>query len=216
MEYKRRFETGRPESHSSEKPKKKSGFRNFLNELCKTLSGREFIESAQAIISHLSGIDGLEMAVVTMDVYEKSFGYEVVFSSIYSKNGIPFQTKNFHVIETSADDIPAYLVEAVARDGGKTTITFSKEDLMDYFAERDADIETETTYKSIIDTWEKSGCEGISFTDRVFYTRVDFYSQPDRVVRSYYVGRISDMPEDVYEKIYPFKSAFSSKTEEEI
>lgn len=192
-----------------------SGQRNrikdFFSEIGRSLRGAEFAESAKDIVGYLGEISGLQMAIVIMRINKGNFGYEICFSSIFSKDGIPFKHNNFRIIDVASNDMPEHLAEEVNRNGGSIAINFSKEDLAEFYVEKDAEIIKSYSFNDVLEYYRDANLRKIIITDRVFYTRIDCYDRNNRYTKSLFFGLLKELPDEVATQIYPFKSlAYSS------
>ena len=163
---------------------------------------KSFLKIGDSIISYFEEKKA-EEAIATINL---SVGLlnavEVSIDLIFRQNETPLMQKNAISTVGTIFDMPKYIVDGV-RNNEISFIKLTSEDIEHLYAERNIGMENSTTWDKL--TRQTSSGSTIRFTDRVFYTLVEFCSQDGTSVNKIRYGVINDIPQDKYSEIYPFK-----------
>lgn len=185
------------------RPEKESTFSQLFK---KALDSQVFFNSRIPALKFIEKIGEVSTAMLTLNI-RKTGGllgnYKLRFSLLYSKtNGQIFKSEDFYTVELpgKAGLIPDYILNELKTEDS-LEIQFTKDDLSVLYDERDIKIHESANFNEIEDFCQKKRITKIKFIDRVFYTRIEYYSLNGQGVDHF--GALYEVPDELSSKLYP-------------
>jgi hypothetical protein len=182
-----------------------------FQELGETISSafneQKFYNSRLKCIEYITNRGNVKTAVVTMHLKKNTFSVNVCFDILLTTtNGEIKQNKSFYDVDiTEFSLIPNYIMEHLKKNS-IMDLSFDQNDLQALYKESKINIVDNIAYIGIEDICKSKSIDKIRMIDRVFYTRVEYLDVNDEVKGAGHFGKITGLPNDVANAVYPFKT----------
>lgn len=183
---------------------------NIFDELLKAFGNafdnQKFYNCRMAILEYVEKIKDINTVIATTHLERHRSLCEISCSLLYTmKDGRVIKEDEFYRVDLSMTGglIPQYLIDKLDSQGSVDFKT-SFEDLKIFYNEKNIRMIDSCDYKELIQVLRTRGVRKVIFKDRVFYTKVEMYSQDKIIYRN--IAILENVPSNIYNCIYPFKT----------
>lgn len=163
-----------------------------------------FYNVRKILIDYIGKKEDIDTCTLTLHLEKEEFEVKVSFDIYYTSKGKVYRQNNNKLSYNLFEDcgMPKYIVDELDKTN-HCDIGFTFDDLKQMYDEMSIEIVSKLSYKDIFTNCE-TDFDSVKIIDRVFYTRLEYYSK-EKLVEQIHVGLISDIPSVEYADIYPYK-----------
>ena len=173
----------------------------------KIFSSSNFFALGDEIVSYILNIKNLETGFCIINLNELTNKVvEVKCDLIDRRKGEVFITKSFAKADILVKDLPLYIATSLNNDEKQSTIKLQADDIETLFTLANVEKMDNCRWFKLLDTLKENNIYQFELQDHIFFTLLKCMDTDGKTIVSKRIGLISEMPQKIYDAIYPFKS----------
>ncbi|MEE0991644.1 MAG: hypothetical protein UH542_01545 [Bacteroidales bacterium] len=161
------------------------------------------------MIREIQKTQNIDTGLILMKFLSKSKDkdiFEIKCDFVYNSGGKPYIIEEFESTYINIVDLPKYIGEIMSCENETNSLKISEEDIERLAESIEVQSKGKIRWADLISEVRANNCEKFELEDRVFYTLFTCFDDNDNVVSQKRYGIINELPQKVYEAVYPFKS----------
>lgn len=180
----------------------------------KIFSSSYFYDLGDEIVSYIQDIKNIETAICIIN-FENVSGnrFEIQCDLIDRTNGEVYIRKSFTKVYVLLKDLPQHISALLSNNEDNTAIKLQAEDIERLAESVEIEKFKNCRWFELLNYLRENKVNRFELEDRVFYTILYCLDDNNKITSSKRIGIISEIPQKVFDAVYPFKSV-QLKTED--
>lgn len=173
----------------------------------KIFSSSNFYDLGDEIVSYIQDIKNIETAICIIN-FENVSGniFEIQCDLIDRTNGEVYIRKSFTKVDILLKDLPQHISALLSNNEDNTAIKLQAEDIERLAESVEIEKLKNSRWFDLLNYLKQNNVKKFELEDRVFYTVINCLDDNNKTISSKRIGIISEMPQKVFDTVYPFKS----------
>lgn len=180
--------------------------KKLVKRFVRMLSSSNFIDMGDEMMFDIQKIKNIRTGIIVMNFEDKGQDiFEIKCSLVYNVSGSPSINEEFNSTYIHVKDLPKYIGELISMENGNNILKISEEDIENISATINVPKQGNCRWANVIDIVKDKKSNNFELQDMVFFTILNCFDDGNNIVFSKRIGVISEMPQKVYDAVYPFK-----------
>ncbi len=173
----------------------------------KIFSSSNFFDLGDEIVSYIQDIKNIETGICIIN-FENISGniFEIKCDLIDRTNGEVYIRKSFTKVDILSKDLPQHIAALLSNNEDNISIKLQSEDIERLAESVEIEKLKNCRWFDLLNYLRQNKVKKIELEDSVFYTVLNCLDDNNKVVSSKRIGIISEIPQKVFDAVYPFKS----------
>lgn len=182
----------------------------IFKQLTRIFSSSNFMDMGDEMIREIQKTQNIDKGLILMKFLLKSKDkdiFNIKCDFVYNSCGKPYIIEEFESTYINIVDLPKYIGEIISCENESNSLKISEEDIERLAESIEVQSKGKIRWAELIAEVRANNCNKFELEDRVFYTLFTCFDDNDNIVSQKRYGIINELPQKVYEAVYPFKSS---------
>lgn len=186
----------------------------LFKSLKKIFSSSNFFDLGDDIVSYIQDIKDIETGICIIKFEKVSENlFEIKCDLIDRTSGEVYIRESFVKFDILSKDLPQYIATSLSNNKENTFIKLQAEDIERLAESIEFEKLKNCRWFELLNYLRENKVNRFELEDRVFYTILYCLDDNNKIISSKRIGIISEIPQKVFDAVYPFKSV-QLKTED--